>query len=248
MSATMDSSLKPIPIIEQTIEILRKKILSGEFSRDGRMLSESDLAEQLGISRTTVRSALSKLEAEGVITRRHGAGTFVNRRAMELSASLNRIWDFQNMILDSGRTPTVQLLEYTRRFATAEEAELFEVPPQTEFLVLDRLFWADDDPVIYSTNLFPPDVFCADGEEMRFDLPIHEFLAFHCFQKIGYSINNLTAIAVPPEAARLLQIPPGKPVIQFVDFFYNSQDVALMYGHNYYNDKALRIRIAKSWG
>lgn len=244
----MSTYLKPIPVIEQTIEILRRKILSGEYSSEGRLLSESDLAEELGVSRTTVRSALSRLEAEGVITRRHGAGTFVNRRAMELSTTLNRIWDFQNMILDSGRTPRVELLNYGRRNATEEERELFELTTESEFLVLDRLFWADEEPVIYSTNLFPPAVFCGMGDEMRFDLPIHEFLAFHCNQKIGYSINNLSATLTPPEVAARLQIPSGKPVIQFVDFFYNSQDLALMYGHNYYNDKALRICVAKSWG
>ncbi|MFM8321478.1 MAG: GntR family transcriptional regulator, partial [Chloroflexota bacterium] len=226
----MSNIFKPVPIIEQTIDILRKKILSGEFTSDGRLLSESDLADVLGVSRTTVRSALSLLEAEGAITRRHGAGTFINRRAMELSASLNRIWDFQNMILDSGRTPRVQLIEYSRRKVTDEEVELFEVDPGAEFLVLDRLFWADEEPVIFSTNLFPPEVFCGAGDEMRFDLPIHEFLAFHCSQKIGYSINNISAFAAPPEAAALLQIPVGKPVLQFVDFFYNPQDIALMYG------------------
>ena len=240
--------MKPVPIIAQTIGILRQKISSGDYTHEGRMLSETDLAQELGVSRTTIRTALSRLEAEGVITRRHGAGTFVNRRATEISASLHHIWDFQHMIIDSGRTPSVKFLSYTSRIPTDEEIELFDIEPDVELLALERLFLADDTPVIFSTNLFPHKVLCSPSENVRFDLPIHKFLAYHCDQKIGYCINNLSAVEAPPGLEQFLHIQKSKPVLQFVNFFYNAQDEILVYGHNYYDDKVLSLRIVRSWG
>jgi GntR family transcriptional regulator len=244
----MSTIQRPTSIIKQTIDILRQKIQTGEFTSEGRMLSETELATELGVSRTTIRSALSRLEAEGVVSRRHGAGTFVNRRAMEINATLNRIWDFQHMISDSGRTPSVQFISFSTRKPSEEEIELFGLNPEMDLQALERLFWADDIPVIYSSNLFPSAVFCTTGDEVRFDLPIHRFLEYHCGEKIGYSVNNLSAVEAPEGLERWLQIPRGKPVLRFVDIFYSAQDEELMYGINYYNDKILRIRIARSWG
>ena len=163
----------------------------------------------------------------------------LNRRAMEISASLTHIWDFQNLILDSGRTPSVQFVSFTNRKPTDEEVDLFDVDPDADLHALERLFWADETPVIFSTNLFPSSVFCTTDDDIRFDLPIHEFLVYHCNQKIGYSINNLSAVEAPPKLAQWLHIKTGKPVLQFVDFFYSAQDEVLMYGHNFYDDRVL---------
>ncbi len=54
---------------------------------DGRIPSESDLADELGVSRTTIRDALSRLEIEGTVYRRQGSGTFVNEPGLQIKIS-----------------------------------------------------------------------------------------------------------------------------------------------------------------
>lgn len=63
----MANNTDPIPVRERAYEYLKDSILSGRV-RPGERLTEEHLANELGISRTPVREALHKLEAEGLIT------------------------------------------------------------------------------------------------------------------------------------------------------------------------------------
>lgn len=55
-------------------------IIQGDLQEGDRLSTEQTLAEQFKTSRPTVREALSRLRADGIITSRQGAGTFVTRR------------------------------------------------------------------------------------------------------------------------------------------------------------------------
>ena len=57
--------------------LLRQTISNGEFSPQDRLPSERVLSERFGTARGTVRSALAKLEREGVVETRPGSGTYV---------------------------------------------------------------------------------------------------------------------------------------------------------------------------
>lgn len=62
---------------EHTRDRLRQRILEGEYAAGEMLPGERDLAEQLGVSRLTLRSALAGLESEGLIEKVHGAGNRV---------------------------------------------------------------------------------------------------------------------------------------------------------------------------
>jgi GntR family transcriptional regulator len=65
---------------------IRELISSGELGEDGRLPTERDLAAQLGVSRTTVRQVLDRLEHAGSVHRRRGrsGGTFATRRRVDI--------------------------------------------------------------------------------------------------------------------------------------------------------------------
>ncbi len=239
------------PVIQQVMDILHEQIRSGEFELSGKLPPESQLARQLQVSRTTLRTALARLEAEGLITRRQGNGTFINKRVMEISSSIGEIWDFRCMIEESGRTPTVRNLGITLRLPGQPETSALELDPGERVLELLRLYLADDVPVIYSSNVFPERLFqeaCAP-EDMDVSLPIHVLLKTYFGQAIAYSISDLSA-GTPDSAAAsgILNVPSSCPMLVFHDIFYNENDLPLMLGQNLYNDKHLRIRMARSWG
>ncbi|MFD7729230.1 GntR family transcriptional regulator [Kitasatospora phosalacinea] len=62
--------------VEATI---RERIESGELAAGAKLPSERTLVEELGAGRTTVRLALAKLAAEGLIDAQHGRGYFVTK-------------------------------------------------------------------------------------------------------------------------------------------------------------------------
>lgn len=73
------TSLKPLSsptLAEQTVDLIRKRILGGGFAR-GERLVEAQLAKQLQISRGPIREALKQLAAEGLVREEPRRGTFV---------------------------------------------------------------------------------------------------------------------------------------------------------------------------
>jgi GntR family transcriptional regulator/MocR family aminotransferase len=66
-----------IPVYEQIEKTLRKNILSGNLAPETRLPGTRTLAEELGVSRITVKNAYAWLESDGLIATRAGSGTYV---------------------------------------------------------------------------------------------------------------------------------------------------------------------------
>jgi GntR family transcriptional repressor for pyruvate dehydrogenase complex len=85
--------IKPKKISEQIFEQIRELIFKGEFSPGNQIPPERDLAATMQVSRTSVRSAISKLVTIGLLEHRQGQGTFVtspdSRRGNPLAVAMN---------------------------------------------------------------------------------------------------------------------------------------------------------------
>ncbi|MEZ5686852.1 MAG: FCD domain-containing protein [Paracoccaceae bacterium] len=58
---------------------LRRLVTSGEMPEDGKLPTEREMAETLGVGRRAVRRALEALESEGLVWRKQGKGTFIGQ-------------------------------------------------------------------------------------------------------------------------------------------------------------------------
>lgn len=76
-------------LYRQIADQLAQSIKRGDFRVGERLPAERDLAEQLGVSRPSVREALIALEVEGLVEVRGGSGVFVLDRARPRAAELN---------------------------------------------------------------------------------------------------------------------------------------------------------------
>ena len=68
------------PLYRQLQKVLREAIANHVLGPNDALPAERDFAEELGVSRITVRKALDGLVSEGLLVRRQGAGTFVAAR------------------------------------------------------------------------------------------------------------------------------------------------------------------------
>ena len=110
-------------IVEQVNEILRERIHDATYKPGERLPSESELAEQFGVSRATVRTVLAKLSVEGLILRRQGDGTYVNERIRDVNTHLGGLWDFTRLIETSGFSASIKALSVELTQATEKEAD-----------------------------------------------------------------------------------------------------------------------------
>ena len=65
------------PLYNQIQEYITELILSGKLAPDAKIQSEREFSEELGVSRMTVRRAITELVNVGLLVRRHGSGTYV---------------------------------------------------------------------------------------------------------------------------------------------------------------------------
>lgn len=68
-------------LAEEAVEALAAPIHAGQLKPGDKLPTESEIVQQLGVSRTVVREAISRLQASGLVETRHGIGTFVSQPA-----------------------------------------------------------------------------------------------------------------------------------------------------------------------
>jgi len=109
--------IKAKKIYEEIVEQIRGMITRGELKPGNKLPPERDMAEFLGVSRASVREALTALETIGILDIRPGEGTFVKRTSdSETFGSLT-------LLLSVEQTPEVQMME-VRRILETESAAL----------------------------------------------------------------------------------------------------------------------------
>lgn len=124
------SSVRPRRAVDDIVEQIRSRIQSNELRPGEKLPAERDLAEQMGVSRNTVREAIRMLEVSGLVTLKKGAqgGAFLNdSNSAALSQNLLdgislRQFDFADLI-DVRSVLEGYLLDQTCRLASDEEIE-----------------------------------------------------------------------------------------------------------------------------
>ena len=97
--------------LKQTVkDMLLDHISQMDLSVETKLPREEELALMFGVSRITIRSVLDDLANEGIITRKHGKGTFVNPVSAGIQVSFNPVMHFSDMIRNSGYTPSVKII------------------------------------------------------------------------------------------------------------------------------------------
>ncbi|MGH3086751.1 MAG: GntR family transcriptional regulator, partial [Rubrobacteraceae bacterium] len=83
----------PVPLYHQAARVLEEAIEDGRLPRGSRLEGEISLAEQLGISRPTMREAIKKLVEKGLLVRRRGIGTIVAPKPVRRAVALTSLYD-----------------------------------------------------------------------------------------------------------------------------------------------------------
>jgi len=137
----------------QVYRLIADKIARGELAPGQRIPPERTLAEQLGVSRVTIRRALRELAEAGLVDSASGRGSFVS--GGPLAEPPNALMGFSELGSARGLTPTARVLEAVVRPATFDEAGLFGVAPGADVFYLRRLRLLDPDPTAVDGSRVP---------------------------------------------------------------------------------------------
>lgn len=237
--------LKRTPSLTEQAKLhIRQKIMSNAFA-DGRIPAETDLAEQLGVSRTTVRSALNRLESEGIIFRKQGAGTFVNEAGLQIKSRLDEIWSYEAMLADHGYTASTKILSVDTETADDALASRLHLSPGVEILVVVKLFLADNQPVILAHNYIPKHLLGGEVTAVDFQRPIYDFLWQHSGEHLSYYLSEIVPISADERIVAELKVPPQKPLIAFHEIGYNDNNDPILHATSCFRDDFIRLRLIR---
>ena len=234
-------------IAEQVEELLRGRIRDGTYAPGSRMPSESELSDEFGVSRATVRTVLAKLAVNGLILRKQGDGTYVNLRVRELGAHLGNLWEFVRIIETNGYKPTIKSLAIEKKAATEKEATALAIESGDELLSMTRLFYADEQPVILANNVLPISFLREPVDQIDGHLNIREILSQYCHQNIAFAITDIRSVLAEAEVQTMLKKESGETVLSLQVAFYSKQNVPLALGLNYFDDEVLRLSLVQAW-
>ena len=203
IARSLDRS-SPQPLYQQLRRALRDAIEHNELAGDDALPAERDIAHETGVSRITVRKAIDGLVAEGLLDRRHGAGTFVTARIQKNMATLS---SFSEDITARGWAVRSEWLSCEHGEVTGSEALDYGLSPGMAVLRLNRLRFADDMPLAIEHAVVPASC-----------LPSLDAVGsslYAALEKTGHrptrALQRLRAVAFDDEQAGLLQVATGDP-------------------------------------
>jgi GntR family transcriptional regulator len=138
---------------------LRRQIADGELAPGGRLGAERELAERLGVSRSTVRAALADLERSGTITRSRGrsGGIFVAERKVE--RDLTSLTGLPAYLRRQGFQSDARVISTATVTAPDDTAVALGLAPGGLVHEIVRVRLADQTPISLERASFPADRF-----------------------------------------------------------------------------------------
>src|SRR5207249_12301649 len=102
----------PVPLYFQVAQRLEQMIESGEMPPGSRLENEIALADQLGLSRPTMRQAIQHLVDKGLLVRKRGVGTQVVHARVRRQVELSSLFDDLDR---AHRQPRTEILSFGRQ-------------------------------------------------------------------------------------------------------------------------------------
>ncbi|MBE6829218.1 MAG: GntR family transcriptional regulator [Ruminococcaceae bacterium] len=199
-----------VPLYRQLQDIFQNNIESGVWPAEEKLPTESELCEQYGVSRMTVRLALEGLKIQGLIYRKQGKGSFVLQPKVE--QELSSFYSFGNNMAHLGHTITNKLISFERLTCPAAAAAL-RLPETEALFCVQRLRCADNTPFALEKSYIP----CAVCPNLTGDIIIEKGLynALHFLVGImpDTAKESFEAVLINKNQAEALETAGNQPAL-----------------------------------
>lgn len=182
----MSSAINPnsaVPLYKQIANVIAQDIKDGKYNYGDRLPSELTLKDTFGVSRITIRAAISELMEEGLLVRSQGKGTFIAQPKAIMPASDHP--GFTQSCLLAGRTPSTKLLSIDYTYPSPAECLFLNLNETDKVIVSKRLRFIENYPTVIETNHYITDFDFLFNEDLNGSLSrFSQAMIFMC-QKAG---------------------------------------------------------------
>lgn len=234
------TTIDDTPLHRQIRQQLRARILDGSYAPDSRMPSEAELGAIFGVSRITVRQALSDLQKEGLIHRIHGKGTFVARPKA-----------FQNVTHLQGFAEAMGAMGYEivndlRRFsfvpAEAAIAQKLGLEAGDTVAEIHRVRFLNRQPVSLEVTWLPEQIGRRLENADLVTRDIFLILENNCGLPLGHADLSIESILADDDLVKALRVEEGAPVLRIERLTHDADGQPIDYEHLYFRGDAFQYR------
>ncbi|NMB13037.1 MAG: GntR family transcriptional regulator [Firmicutes bacterium] len=233
------------PLYLQVARHLEEEIMNGAFQGEERLPSEEKLSKMLGVSRATVREALSILEEQGHLKRIHGVGTIITPiKKIPIGQGMERLESYTEYLQRYGHVPGTKERDFQWIPARRRHRKDFDRPLDCLGLIT-RVRTADEQPLMYSEDLIPQEVL---GED--FTLETMGESLFEYIKGLGitlaYSEMTIAPIVADADLANHLEVAQGVPLLAIEERYFDRQGQVVLWSRNVYRADRWVFKIFRS--
>ncbi|MBB6142692.1 GntR family transcriptional regulator [Silvibacterium bohemicum] len=227
---------------------IREQIRSGKLERGSQLRGEVDFSRELGVSRQTLREATRLLTREGLLTIRHGAGTFVTERSENLTSPLDKMNSMSALIREHGGEAGVDGLKIRRITATAEIAAALEIPEASAVAEIFRRRLIGSRPLAIAYDY----IALLDDAEWKLPLiktfdggSIYQFMEARFQKQFAFSEATLSAVSAGKKHAELLHVKPGFPLLLMREIQFEAPRQRSLYSVIYHHSTLVEFSLVR---
>lgn len=224
----MDVMKKKGPLYLQIKEILKDRILHGEYAIHANIPSEPQLEKEFKVSKITIRNAIKELVQEGYLEKRSGKGTKVIANVS--NAKLSKGKRFTEVLVEEGYNITKKIISIDRINLSPE------MPLYTVFgdkcLKVDRIYLLNQEPYIYFTHYILIDI-TEDIEDIQIT-SLYRFLEENNIRLESFR-DEFTISTAPAHVSETLHLKSDSEVLKRMRKSSDIEGNVLEYSEGYYN-------------
>jgi len=210
-----------------------------------RLLSEPELARQLGVSRATLREAMRTYETQGLIRRRQGVGTFVLRPAHVLESGLEILESLETIAQRMGLHAVPGEIVINHRPAFQDECQVLGLTLGAQVVSVSRVILADERPAAFLIDVLPSELITLDELGDGFNGSVLDLLMRRGDPLLANSHCDIAAVAASPDVARALNIQRGDALLRFQSRLFTIDGKVIDYSIGYFLPGYFRFHVIR---
>ena len=221
----MPTSRNGEPAYRRIQRTIRRRIETGHLRPGDTVDSERELARTHRVSLMTARHALADLAREGVVERRHGAGTFVAPPKIHF----NKLMSYTEQMSARGLAANSKIISSATVNREQEIAARLGLAPMSRLVRVERVRSAGDEPFALEVCYLS-----ADEYHALMDAPLERTSLFATLERdygveLAYADEEIDATDADQRIAELLSLPRGAPLLRIRQLIFSNKGRPTVY-------------------
>jgi GntR family transcriptional regulator len=232
------------PLYIRAEEALLALLENGAYQPGHQLPPEPELAQQLGISRSTLREAMRTFEERGLIIRRQGVGTFVTRSSpLVIDSGLEALESVDSLVHRRGLSIQTKDLDIQEALASRDLARRLGVTERTLLTVVTRTKVAAGQPVAYMMDALPASVVSVEDMRAGFHGSVLDYLLTR--DDLAHARADILPVRADKHQSARLDLKPGTVLLLLEETLYTLAGEVIGFSRNYFVPEFFKFHVVR---